>query len=148
MRTYIAELYFVVPGRIAVEGDNPDEAILKARRGEYEEIDYLLDCAEPDVKDGLRVRHEMSDIDDWIVAEERARERGYYVDDNMDAGELADRLYAVARTVEGIPLRRVAQAHDSFIFSPGFSHRVRFDADERVLRMIENEEGGATEDSR
>lgn len=62
-----------------------------------------MDCAEPDVKDGLRVRHESSDVDDWTVAEGRACERGYYVDENTGSDELTDNIYGLTAGLEETP---------------------------------------------
>ena len=150
MDTYVVERRYVVPGRFYVKAKDLDEAILKADRGEHEEegIEFFTDCAESDARDDLRVRHELSDVDDWVVAEERARERGYYVDEKTGADELADRIYRVAQTLEGSVLKRLACAHERLIYAPGLPNRVRWDADERAKRMIEDEQGGATEDLR
>jgi len=149
MDTYIVERYYVVPGRFHVEAKDIDEAILKADSGEYEEGRQLfMDCVEPDVEDGLRVRHEHSDADDWTVARERACERGYYVDENIGSCELADKIYGQAAGLEGNSLERIKGAEERFMYSPGLPNRVRLAAIKRVKNMIEGEEGGAAEDSR
>ena len=140
MDKYIFERYYVVPGRFSLEAKDLDEAILKADSGEYEEgIEFLMDCAEPDVKDDLRVRHEISEVDDWIIAEERARERGYYVDQNIGADELADKIYGVAAGLGENALGRIKGAQERLTYSTGLPNRVRMAAIERVKRMIESE---------
>ena len=146
---YIVERYYVVPGRFYIEAKDLDEAILKANSGEYEQGRQLfMDCVEPDVKDGLRVRHESSEVDDWTVAEERARERGYYVEENTGSDELADKIHGLAAGLEGNALERIRGAEERLMYSPGFPNRVRLAAIKRVKSIIEKDEGGAKEDSR
>ena len=140
MPTFIMERNYVLKGRGYKEALDLDDAILKAQSGlEIEDLEHLLDTAEPLEDDGLRLRPEDSGIDDWTVAEERARGQGYIVEADIDAAEFAERLDATAQRAEGSAHERMETAWRSFYFAPDIPNGVTSEARRLAFDMIEEE---------
>ena len=145
MKTFIMEQYHVVLGRAYVEAPDMDAAIIKAHNGlDVDDLEYFFDTAEPAVDDRLKLRSEESGVDEWTVAKERAREMGYCVEADVEAGEFADRLYRVARNAEGSVHERIETAWHSFFFAPNIPYSVTSEARRLAMEMIE--QGGAMAD--
>ena len=140
MATFIMEQNYAIKGRGYIEARDMDEAILKAQSGlEIEELEHLVDTAEPLEDDGLRLRLEDSGVDDWTVAEERARRVGFIVEADAEAAEFADRLYAAAQRAEGSVYERMEAAWHSFYFAPDIPNGVTSEARRLAFDMIEKE---------
>ena len=140
MPRYIKEQDVVVRVRSYVEADNLDEAIVKAYYWETTDREFVFVAPADEITDDFRIRRE--DSDDWTVARERARERGYHVDESISVEQLADKIYRVAQRLERTDPHRFENAVESLVYAPGLPDDLRQDAIARARGMIENEGNG------